>query len=101
MTLYERQTPENIENVYIGQRHSFEQSPLSRYYSSVQPPYESLVRKAGGKPSTCLPPDGFVEWFQGKIAITKAEPKRRPILTQKKTNIQHQNIVQRNANNNT
>ena len=30
--------------------------------------------KAGGKPSTWLPPDGLVEWFQGKIAITKAEP---------------------------
>ena len=43
MTLYERQTPENIENVHIGQRHSFEQLPLSRYYSSVRPLYEPHI----------------------------------------------------------
>ena len=49
MTLCERQTPENIENAHIAQRHSFEQLSLSRYYSSVQPLYESLLYLRSGR----------------------------------------------------
>ena len=49
MNLCERQTPENIENVPLTHGHSFEQLPLSRYYPSVQPLYESLVNRRSGR----------------------------------------------------
>ena len=43
------QKPENIENVQSAQAPFVEQFPLSRYYSSVQPLYESLVYLRSGR----------------------------------------------------
>ena len=43
----ESQRPENIEKVPSAQAAFVEQIPLSRYYSSVQPLYESHVISRG------------------------------------------------------
>ena len=45
--LCESQKPENIENASSTQAPFVEQFPLSRYYSSVQPLYESHVMTRG------------------------------------------------------